>query len=52
MDKKISEIDPHFERDRERVFLLTGERLEDIINNYTLPELFRLQRAMLIFDLI
>lgn len=52
MDKQILEIDPHFERDRERIFLLTGERFEDVINNYTLPELFRLQRAMLIFDLI
>ena len=52
MDKQILEFDTHFERDQARIFLLTGERWEDVINNYTLPELFRLQRAMWIFDLI
>jgi hypothetical protein len=46
------ECDSQFRKECDQIELLTGKKWQWVINNYTLPELFRLKAAMLFLDMI
>ncbi len=46
------EQDYQFRKECDQIELLTGKKWQWVMNNYTLPELLRLQMAMMVFDMI
>lgn len=45
------EQDYQFKKECEQIEFLTGKKWQEVLGTYTIPELIRLQGAMLIFDL-
>jgi hypothetical protein len=44
------EAEQKFKRDCETIYWLTGKKWQVVMNTYTLPELLRLQGAMIAYD--
>ncbi len=51
-DEPNTDMDDNLNRDCYRITLLTGKPWQEDLNDYTLPELIRLQGAMMFFDII